>query len=67
MIKILQLFHTVTGGNYELKVIELFPFNKELFPLKIWTIHIFCTNMESKVGDRSRGRPEGSFFNSYYT
>ena len=20
-----------------------------------------------KVGDRSRGRPEGSFFNSYYT
>ena len=21
----------------------------------------------SKVGDRSRGRPEGSFFNSYYT
>ena len=22
---------------------------------------------KSKVGDRSRGRPEGSLFNSYYT
>ena len=25
------------------------------------------TNKVSKVGDRSRGRPEGSLFNSYYT
>ena len=23
--------------------------------------------VKSKVGDRSRGRPEGSLFNSYYT
>ena len=25
------------------------------------------TYKKSKVGDRSRGRPEGSLFNSYYT
>ena len=26
-----------------------------------------CTYVSSKVGNRSRGRPEGSLFNSYYT
>ena len=36
-------------------------------------IHIYSINKQyvegaqSKVGDRSRGRPEGSLFNSYYT
>ena len=27
----------------------------------------FLFSSKSKVGDRSRGQPEGSFFNSYYT
>ena len=30
-------------------------------------IYIYIRLKVSKVGDRSRGRPEGSFFNSYYT
>ena len=30
-------------------------------------IYIYIYVKVSKVGDRSRGRPEGSLFNSYYT
>ena len=45
------------------------PLNQETKPLseniRIF-IHTF-KNDKSKVGDRSRGRPECSLFNSYYT
>ena len=30
-------------------------------------INSYCILVISKVGDRRRGRPEGSLFNSYYT
>ena len=30
-------------------------------------IYIYIYKYESKVGERSRGRLEGSLFNSYYT
>ena len=32
-----------------------------------YTKYKFYWDIVSKVGDRSRGRPEGSYFNSYYT
>ena len=36
-----------------------------LFFCKIVLLNVSCK--KSKVGDRSRGRPEGSLFNSYST
>ena len=45
--------------NTEIQI-DMFRFNDNLF-----RIHI--QQPESKVGDYSRGRPEGSLFNSYDT
>ena len=40
-----------------------------LIQLNIYLFEIIANfiNVSSKVGDRSRGWPEGSLFNSYYT
>ena len=40
------------------------PLKKNLY---LWKAKLKTQRLVSKVGDRSRGRLEGSFFNSYYT
>ena len=40
--------------------------NKLLFPISFFFLFFYLTK-SNKVGDSSRGWPEGSFFSSYYT
>ena len=58
------------------KKIDITNVDNVMFSLVLWHINHCCfylmpnpayAHIVSNVGDHSRGRPEGSLFNSYYT
>ena len=54
----IKTLHNDNGGGYNLREFEDYLRKKGIRHER---------SFQNKVGDRSRGRPEGPLFNSYYT